>query len=169
MVTASRDFENMLSQVERVLSRYIVRSVQGDTHAAADIYQECVLFAFKNFELLRCKECFPKWIFMIAKYKCLEYFRSKRRERTLFDRLARLAVIHDSFEDRALDNLLFNERLMQIRSVQENEAAILNLVFRHNCTLLDVSMLLGVNKNTIASRYYRLLKKIRSTWIGDDQ
>ena len=146
MITATGSTrESNVEQVETVLldnyDRYyrLAYSYTHNEQDAGDIVQNGAYKAIRNAPLLKSREYCATWLYRIMLNEIFDFHR-KRRE---FDR-------EDILDLRAAIDALPHE-----------EKAIVLLRFFEDCTLSEIADIMELNLNTVKSRLYRCLEKLK--------
>ena len=125
---------------------------------AADIVQNGAYKAIKNSDALKQEEYAQTWIYRIMLNEIFGFVK-KNREVSL-DEMPAEEGREDRYENidlrRALD------------AMEERDKAVIELRYFEDMKLEDIARVLGENQNTVKSRLYRGLKKLRleltDTW-----
>lgn len=129
---------------------------------ASDIVQNGAYKALRSCQTLNCPEYAESWVYRIILNECFSYFRQPRADsyEELEEGTGAQAYAEDHYEDidlkRAIDGL------------EAQDKAIVILRFFEDMKLEEIAELLDENINTVKSRLYRSLKKLR-TVLGDKQ
>lgn len=74
----------LVKRYEKGLYNYALRMVSN--HAdAMDLMQDIFMAVFRNLHTFRAQSSFKGWLFKIAHYRCIEYYRKKRPMQSLDD------------------------------------------------------------------------------------
>lgn len=120
---------------------------------ALDVVQEGAYKAILNAEKLKKQEYADTWICRIMMNEALEVLRSNRKNEA--DYLDESSGHEETYEDIDLKNAI--ERL------SERERMIVVLRYFEDMSLEQVAYAVGENVNTVKSRLYRALAKLRLT------
>ena len=159
MITATGSTrESNVEQMEAVLldnyDRYyrLAYSYTHNEQDAGDIVQNGAYKAIRNAPLLKSREYCATWLYRIMLNEIFDFHRKRRdtaplnempTERSEFDR-------EDILDLRAAIDALPHE-----------EKAIVLLRFFEDCTLSEIAEILELNLNTVKSRLYRCLEKLK--------
>ncbi|MEQ2457137.1 sigma-70 family RNA polymerase sigma factor [Flavonifractor hominis] len=154
----------MEHSIHQQLTDYIVAN-QGDFYrlaysyvknrdAALDVVQESIVKALSKSDSLRRPEFLKTWFYRILLNESMNYYRHSKRlvplEEALLDTPAPLR------DDGArLDLYDAIERL------DPKEQAIIRLRFFQDMKLEEIAQVTGINLNTVKSRLYKSLRKLR--------
>lgn len=149
----------LINRYEKHVFHYAIR-MTGNTHDAADLMQDIFLSVFRSLESFRGDGTFKAWLFRIAHFRCMEFYRRKRPELGIEDtpELASEAPcpemqLHGSQESNAV------VRAMQALPLAQK--AVVELKFFGQFTFEDIAMQLGISSNTAKSRLYSALAKLK--------
>jgi|GEM_PF-56524 len=119
---------------------------------AADIVQEGAYKAIKNSGSLHYVEYVETWVFRIMMNEI--YRRLKSREIRSID--------DEDFTDlQVVDNLENIDLMIALESMSDKDKAVIQLKYFEGFKLDEIAYILGENLNTVKSRLYRGLKKLR--------
>lgn len=129
--------------------------------AALDVVQESIAKALSKIDLLREPAYLKTWFYRILINESTDYFR----------RNSRLVSWDETLADRsAPQGGELNERLDLYDAIDrlgEQERTIILLRFFEDLKLEDISRVTGTNLNTVKSRLYKALRKLRDM-TGED-
>ena len=142
---------------EALLSNYeayyrLAYSYTGNEADALDIIQESAYQAIRNAGSLKKPEFAGTWIYRIVVNTALDLLRKKKR-------LAPEEELSGSWtEDRIPDPDL----AAALKELPEKDRTLLLLRFFEELSFSGISEILGENENTVKTRYYRLLERLRT-------
>ena len=150
----------LISRYEKPVYHYGVR-MTGNHSDAADLMQEIFLSVFRSLQNYRGEGSFKGWLFKIAHYRCMEFYRRKRPEQS-----------DDEIPDVACKALTPDEQMLQdqnsasltqaMQSLPISQRAVVELKFFGQFTFEEIAEQLGVSSNTVKSRLYAALDKLRN-------
>ena len=129
---------------------------------ASDIVQNSAYKALRSCQTLNCPEYAESWVYRIVLNECFNFFRQPRADsyEEMEEGAGEQAYTEDQYEDidlkRAIDGL------------EEQDKAIVILRFFEDMKLEEIAEILNENLNTVKSRLYRSIKKLR-TVLADKQ
>ncbi len=151
----------LVKRYEKNLYNYTFRMV-SNADDAMDLMQDVFLAVFKGLDSFRGDSPFKGWLFRIAHYRCIEFYRRKRPTQSLDDvpeqeeestavcpEYSTVSGQEVSALHRAMQTLPFNQKL------------VVELKFFQQCTFDDISMQLGISTNTAKSRLYSAIDKLK--------
>jgi len=119
---------------------------------ASDIVQEGAYKAIKNSDQLKDTNFAATWIYRIMMNEIYRYAGSAKV----------ISLDDEQFEEPSTEDHYENLDLKSaLESLQPNDRAVIQLKYFEDKTLEEISYILGENVNTVKSRLYRGLKKLR--------
>ena len=122
--------------------------------AALDVVQESIVRALSKSDSLRQPEYLKTWVYRILLNECMYHYRRNKR----------LVPLEDTVADGPAPAGDPAERLdlyAAIDRLDPKEQAIIRLRFFEDMKLEEISRITGVNLNTVKSRLYKSLRKLR--------
>ena len=160
-------FASLVSKYQEQVHAYAYRKT-GDFHIAEDITQETFFEAYRNLEKLRDSAKFSTWLFAIANYLCIAWF---RRNQSMSELLRESQTINTETDTYSRYVALENERdateaqreLVQkiLSKLKENDQQLITLHYFEEMTSAEISRYLGVSQNTIKSRLRRAKQRLK--------
>ena len=118
---------------------------------AMDIVQESAYRAIKNSSTLKEEKYIATWIYRITINTANEFVRKRKREVIGVEDY--LADYEDTYTDiDVMDSL---------KTLNEQDRTIIVLRYFEDLKISDIAQIIGENENTIKSRLYRALKKLK--------
>ncbi len=157
----------LVKRYEKNLYNYALRMVNNPADAM-DLMQDIFIALFRNLSSFRGECPFKSWLFKIAHYRCLEFYRRKRPMQSIDDVPEQkdeqsLCLEKDLFLKQQSSALL---QAMQYLPVKQK--LVVELKFFQQCTFEDISQQLGISTNTAKSQLYSALDKLK-LHLADDQ
>lgn len=151
----------LVKRYEKNLYNYTLRMVSNPDDAL-DLMQDVFMAVFRNLASFRGDSPFKGWLFKIAHYRCIEFYRRKKPTQSLDDAPEQQKQSDDTcpeahFFSGQQASLL--KKAMQTLPV--NQKLVVELKFFQHCTFDDISKQLGVSVNTVKSRLYSALDKLK--------
>lgn len=151
----------LVKRYEKNLYNYALRMVSNPDDAM-DLMQDVFVAVFRNLASFRGESPFKGWMFKIAHYRCIEFYRKKKPTQSLDDIPEQEEQTSDvcpemSFHSGQQANML--NCAMQLLPV--NQKLVVELKFFQHCTFEDIAMQLGISVNTAKSRLYSALDKLK--------
>ena len=160
-------FASLVGKYQEQVHAYAYRKT-GDFHIAEDITQETFFEAYRNLAKLRDSAKFSTWLFAIANYLCIAWF---RKNQSMSKLLRENYTVHTETDTYSLHVVLENERdaaeaqreLVQklLSKLKESDRQLIRLHYFEEMTSAEISRYLGVPQNTIKSRLQRARQRLR--------
>ena len=154
----------MEQSIHQMLTSYIVAHQEEfyrlayshvkNRDAALDVVQESIVKALSKYHSLRRPEFLKTWFYRILLNESMNYYRHHRRLASLDDSLQTLTAAQEDTAAR-LDLHAAIDRLTP------QEQTIIRLRFFHDMKLEEIARITGTNLNTVKSRLYKSLHKLR--------
>jgi RNA polymerase sigma-70 factor (ECF subfamily) len=156
----------LVKRYEKNLYNYALRMVNNPTDAM-DLMQEIFIALFRNLDKFRGECPFKNWLFKIAHYRCLEFYRRKRPMQSLDD----VPEQEDVDTECLVKSLQIQQQssalLEAMQSLPVKQKLVVELKFFQQCTFEDISQQLGISTNTAKSQLYSALDKLKLQLAGD--
>ena len=160
-------FVSLVSKYQEQVHAYVYRK-SGDFHIAEDITQETFFEAYQNLDKLRDPTKFPQWLFAIAKYLCIAWFRKNQSTSQLLrenytinaetDTYSRYVALENERDAAEAQRELAQKLLSMLK---ESDRQLIRLHYFEEMTSAEISNYLGVPQNTIKSQLHRARQRLR--------
>lgn len=151
----------LVKRYEKNLYNYTYRMV-SNSDDAMDLMQDIFMAVFRSLSSFRGDSPFKGWLFKIAHYRCIEYYRRKRPTQSLDDVPEQVdETEHMCPEQQIFSGQQANALYQAMGHLSVNQKAVVELKFFQHCTFEDISMQLGISTNTAKSRLYSALDKLK--------
>ena len=127
---------------------------------AQDIVQEGAYKAILNCNSLKNDSYADTWIYRIMINEAITHFRRKKKETVGMDNLLETETITDSYQDIDLYHA--------IDALETLDRTILTLRYFEELKLEQIAQITQQNLNTVKTRLYRTLKKLRLTFLSNE-
>jgi len=149
----------LVKRYEKSLYNYTLRMVSNPDDAL-DLMQDVFVAIFRNLASFRGESPFKGWLFKIAHYRCIEFYRRKKPMQSLDD-------TPEQASDACPEAQLFSGQQTSILSkalqtLPVNQKLVVELKFFQHCTFDDIAQQLGISVNTVKSRLYSALDKLKA-------
>lgn len=151
----------LVKRYEKALYNYALRMVNNPADAM-DLMQDVFLAVFKSLSAFRGDSAFKGWMFKIAHYRCIEHYRRKRPTQSLDDIPEQLNETSDEcpeYHFASGQQAAALQKALQILPV--NQKLVVELKFFQHCTFDEIAKQLGISVNTVKSRLYSGLDKLK--------
>jgi len=151
----------LVKRYEKGVYNYALRMVNN--HAdAMDLMQDIFISVYRNLHTFRAESPFKGWLFKIAHYRCIEFYRKKRPMQSIDD----LPEILDEQSNECPEHSLVIKQqssvLMQaMQRLPIKQKLVVELKFFQQCTFDDIAHQLGISTNTAKSQLYSALDKLK--------
>ena len=170
-------FEELLSPYLSPVYSFVL-SLTHDVLMAEDVTQETCIKVWKHLGRFDAERSFKTWIFAIAKNTAFDALKKKRDlpfsaffrgedegvEESWSDRIADEAPLADEVLARAESVELLEQKL---QTLPEGFQQILQLRYREDFSLQEISEILGEPYNTIKSRHGRAIFSLKKAFEKD--
>jgi RNA polymerase sigma-70 factor (ECF subfamily) len=151
---------NLLKRHEKSIYNYGIR-MTGKNEDALDLMQEVFISVFRNLGRFRGEGSFKSWLFSIAHFRCIEFYRRKKPMQALDD------IPELSSQDKSMDENLYitqeNQQLVQaMQQLPLSQKTVVELKFFGQFTFAEIAEQTGISSNTAKSRLYVALEKLKT-------
>ena len=163
--TYLEQFTTQWSTAERVIRLYL-NSVIYNKADAQDILQRVALRAYRKFDAYDSAQPFQGWVFGIAKFEVLGYFRDHGRN---------MEVIDSEISERLADNMEDQSEIISREDDERRERLeklitqlppkaqeLIRLRFFENREYDEIAGLLNTNEGAVRTAVSRIITKLRS-------
>jgi RNA polymerase sigma-70 factor (ECF subfamily) len=152
----------LLTRHETAIYNYAIR-MTGSSADAKDLMQEIFLSVFNGLQNFNRTGSFKAWLFKIAHYRCMDYFRRKQPN-VSFDEVPELLQQDYAFSPESDMQTRQSKqdihRAMQLLPI--NQRLVVELKFFSQFTFEEIADQLGISSNTVKTRLYAALGKLKS-------
>ena len=149
----------LIKRYESQIYHYGIR-MTGNTHDAADLMQDIFVSVYRSLGNYRGEGSFKGWLFRVAHFRCIEFYRRKRPEQGLDDtpepECEQDCPETGYFRDQTSANLM--QAMQRLPLAQK---AVVELKFFGQFTFDEIAEQLGLSANTVKSRLYSALSKLK--------
>jgi RNA polymerase sigma-70 factor (ECF subfamily) len=151
----------LVKRYEKNLYNYTLRMVSNPDDAL-DLMQDVFMAVFRNLASFRGDSPFKGWMFKIAHYRCIEFYRRKKPTQSLDD----IPEQEEQTSEVCPEMQMFNGQQANILNsamqlLPVNQKLVVELKFFQHCTFDDIAQQLGISVNTVKSRLYSALDKLK--------
>ena len=164
---SQRAWVKLVERHERTIYNYCLRQTRQRTDAM-DLLQDVFLAVYRHLPSYRGSGEFPAWMMRIAVNKTMDHWRSRQRSPQCdTDENAEVAMLdspapveHEPAQilERHYDNRRIHT-LMQ--NLPEEQRLVVELKFFQHYTFEEIGKLTGTSVNTVKSRLYASLEKLK--------
>jgi len=149
-----REFSEMISTYGQLIAK-VCYFYAEDLNDFNDLRQESLINLWRGFGSFHGSSQLSTWIYRVCLNSCVSFFRKNRRMRDSVS-IDKLPEIIAPDEDRAE---LMREMYALINRLSRSEKAIV-LLWLDQCSYDEIADVMGVPRNTVASRLRRLKEKL---------
>lgn len=149
----------LVKRYESGIYHYGLR-MTGNRDDALDLLQEVFISVFRNLASYRGEGSFKGWLFRIASYRCVEFYRRKKPTQGLDD-VPEAACEALGPEADVFANQDQQQLLQAMQRLPLNQRAVVELKFFGHFTFEEIAQQLGTSSNTVKSRLYTALDKLK--------
>ncbi|NCP64844.1 MAG: RNA polymerase sigma factor [Paraglaciecola sp.] len=151
---------NLLKRYEKTLYNYGIR-MTGKREDALDLMQEVFISVYRNLASYHNEGSFKSWLFRIAHYRCIEFYRRKKPMQGLDDAPEIESEAPDS--DDVMVSQQENQQLIAaMQQLPLAQKAVVELKFFGQFTFDEIAEQTGMSVNTAKSRLYGALEKLKT-------
>lgn len=151
---------NLIKRYEKPIYNYGMRMTSRNEDAL-DLMQEVFISVFRNLSNYRNEGSFKSWLFRIAHFRCIEFYRRKKPMQGLED-----APEIASEELSVADSMHANQENQQLINAMQKlplaQKAVVELKFFGQFTFDEIAEQTGMSANTAKSRLYGALEKLKT-------
>lgn len=157
-----RAWLKLVTRYEKPIFNYAYRMVSNQDDAK-DLMQEIFISVFRNLSSYRGEGSFKGWIFRIANYRCIEFYRRKKPQQGLDD-TPELENDNPGFCPEEVTQLAQQggHLVKAMAQLPVNQKVVVELKFFENFTFDEIADQLGISSNTAKSRMYSALAKLKT-------
>lgn len=155
-----RAWLNLVKRYEKRLYNYALR-MSGNQDDAMDIMQDVLMSVYRNLKNYRGDGEFPAWLFRIASFRCIDYFRRRQFHMSSED-MELLDEARDNQPELNLTNAQSNRDMTRLMSrLPLEQRQVVELKYFQNFTFEEIGGQLGISSNTAKTRLYAALGKMK--------
>lgn len=156
-------FDKLIRRYEGRIYNFALR-MTGNREDAMDLMQNIFLSTYRGLSSFRGESAFSSWIFAIASRRATDFYRRRKFSEEYDEQTAAeesLQQERSPFGDVLRQQR--NKQLMQaMAQLPVEQRLVLELKFFQDMTFDEMSAQLGVSSNTLKSRLYGALRKIKN-------
>ncbi|MFD2164653.1 RNA polymerase sigma factor [Thalassotalea euphylliae] len=151
----------LVKRYESGIYNYAYRMVNNPDDAK-DLMQDIFIAVFRNLPTFRGESPFKGWLFKIAHYRCIEFYRKKRPLQSIDD-APEQADESDGMclETSMSDGQQHTELHLAMQKLPFNQKLLVEMKFFQHFTFEEIAQQLGISTNTAKSRLYSALSKLK--------
>ncbi|MBT82608.1 MAG: RNA polymerase subunit sigma-70 [Alteromonadaceae bacterium] len=154
-----RAWITLIKRYEKAVFSYGVR-MTGSRDDAADLMQDIFVSVFKSLGNYRGEGSFKGWLFKVAHYRCIEFYRKRKPEQGLED-IPEPDSGQPCPETVMLETLSGQALLKAMQTLPLAQKAVVELKFFGQFTFDEIAQQTGLSPNTVKSRLYSALTRLK--------
>lgn len=162
----------LISRYEQSIFNYAMR-MTSQSHDAKDLMQEIFISVFNSLHSFRGEGSFKAWLFRIAHFRSMDFYRRKKPNVSLDDSPELIdSRIDECMGDSGVGSVNIESQLIGqqsqkalLNTMQQlpfNQKVVIELKFFGQFTFDEIAQQLGVSTNTVKSRLYAALGKLKT-------
>jgi RNA polymerase sigma-70 factor (ECF subfamily) len=151
----------LVKRYEKKIYNYTLRMVSNPDDAL-DLMQDVFVAVFRNLSSFRGDSPFKGWMFKIAHYRCIEFYRRKRPTQSLDDIPEQEEAGQICPEFNAISGQQSSAINVAMKKLPVNQKLVVELKFFQHLTFDEIASQLGISVNTAKSRLYSALDKLKN-------
>lgn len=151
---------SLLKRYESSVFNYGIR-MTGNKDDALDLMQDVFVSVYRNLSSYRGEGSFKAWLFRIAHYRCIEFYRKKRPMQGLDD-APEPTCEGETPEQHVAMGQGNRELVGAMQQLPVSQRAVVELKFFGQFTFDEIAEQLGISSNTAKSRLYSALAKLKT-------
>lgn len=156
---------SLLSRYEKTVFNYALR-MTGNPHDASDLMQEIFISVFNSLTNYQGSGAFKSWLFRIAHFRCMDFFRRKKPDvglDELPDIEQQAELISGFTPEASMQRKQSQQQIFTLmQSLSVNHRLVVELKFFSQFTFEEIAQQLDVSSNTVKSRLYAALANLKS-------
>ena len=155
-----RAWHQLVGRYQSALYYYSLR-LTGNPDDARDLLQDVLLVLCRNLSQFRGDSSFKTWLFGIANYRAMDMLRKRKPTQDLDDLPELEHEDQPSHEQRLSEQqtqLLVQQKL---KNLPPEQKLVVELRFYQHFTFDEIADQLAISSNTVKSRFYSALDKLR--------
>ena len=151
----------LVKRYESLVYNYAYRMVSNPDDAM-DLMQDTFMAICRNLAGFRGESSFKSWLLKIAHYRCIEFYR-KKRPTVDFDEVPEAYDEQSEYcpELAMVLGQQNHELVSAMALLPVNQRVVIEMKFFQFLTFDDIAVQLGVSTNTVKSRLYAGLNKMK--------
>ncbi|PIE02210.1 MAG: RNA polymerase subunit sigma-24 [Acidobacteria bacterium] len=154
----ARAWEKLVRKHEKTIFNTSLR-LTGNREDALDLTQEVFFEVYRRLPQFRHQSSFSTWVQKISYGKAIDFLRRLKPTSELKDSI----MIDERTPQSQLEEREANKSILTYLSrLAPEQRLIIELKFYHDMTFQEISLEMNCSENTIKSRFYSALKKMKT-------
>lgn len=154
-----RAWQQLVNRHQQALYYFGLRLL-GSSEDARDLLQDVLMVLCRNLGQYRGDSSFKSWLFGIANYRAMDMLR-RRKPADDDSALAELSCDSAGIADKLEQDQQQRQVQTQLRTLPPEQRLVLELKFYQQFTFDEIAAQLAISSNTVKSRFYAALDKMR--------
>ncbi len=155
-----RAWQQLISRYQSVLYYYGLR-LMGNPDDARDLLQDVCMVLCRNLAQFRGDSSFKTWLFGIANYRAMDMLRKRKPSQDLDDMPELYNEDEQSHEQQLYGSQTQKLVQQQLKTLAPEQRLVVELRFYQQFTFDEIAEQLALSSNTVKSRFYAALDKLR--------
>lgn len=162
-----RAWHQLVGRYQSMLYFYSLRLL-GNPDDARDLLQDVLMVLCRNLAQFRGDSSFKTWLFGIANYRAMDMLR-KRKPTTDLSEVAEPSSCDSQLHEAQLETQQTEQLVQQqLRCLPPEQRLIVELRFYQQFTFDEIATQLALSSNTVKSRFYAALDKLKAQLEAHD-
>ncbi|MBU3020878.1 sigma-70 family RNA polymerase sigma factor [Aestuariibacter sp. A3R04] len=149
----------LVTRYEKSIYHYGLR-MTGNPADAADLMQDIFVSVFRSLANYRGDGAFKGWLFRIAHFRCIEFYRKRKPEQSMDD-VPEPECGRATPEGEVLNDSTSQSLLAAMQRLPLSQKAVVELKFFGQFTFDEIADQMGLSPNTVKSRLYSALSRLK--------
>jgi RNA polymerase sigma-70 factor (ECF subfamily) len=163
---SERAWLQLVKRYEKRVYNYALR-MSGNKDDAMDIMQDVLMSVYRNLMSYRGEGEFLAWLFRIASFRCIDYFRRRQFHQSTDDlELMESTGLHEP--DINLASAQSNRDMVAFMAcLPLDQRQVVELKYFQHFTFDEIGGQLGISSNTAKTRLYAALEKMKKQAVAN--
>ena len=157
----AKAWQQLVSRYQAPLYYYALRLL-GSPDDARDLLQDVLMVLCRNLAQYRGDSSFKSWLFGIANYRAMDMLRKRKNHQELAEDYDCPDEDTPSYELQLYGQQTQRLVQQQLRLLPPEQRLVVELRFYQHFTFDEIADQLALSSNTIKSRFYAALDKLRT-------
>jgi RNA polymerase sigma-70 factor, ECF subfamily len=153
-------YNRLLTRISEMLKGYVRKSVAQDQ--VDDVLQEIILGVHLKRHTFNSEQFFLPWLYAIARYKVIDFLRSKGRNSRLVFTNEDLDLLAVSDVEMVVDSVSVDNLQQLISDLPEKQLTIVKTVKIDGLSIKEAALKLGFSESDVKVNIHRALKTLKA-------
>lgn len=137
-----------------------------DRNEASDLTSQVFIKAMQRLHQYQSRGLpFSSWLYRIAINECTDFFRKNKRSKVVYVEETSFQNLFEEIFPEDISEELEKKLHLVLKNLNEAELQIIELRFFENMSFKMVAEILGTSENNVKTKTYRLLEKMRKSFL----